>query len=260
MTAIGICTDFVNLPEAAGLGFDYAELSLRDIAALSEADFEALADYVRDAGIAVYACRDMLPDDLPITGQGVNATALHAYLDRAFGRAQRLGVKIVSLDAPRSRAVSDDSDYPFAWRQLGNFLRLCQGHARECGVTVCLEPLRKADCSLMNLVSEATLIAGLLQLSNIAVAAHWGHMSMASEPMDALWRAAPLLRHVHLENALTRRLPAPGDGEDYARMLSPLNVMGYAGGISLCGTITETFIKEAAGALAHIRALSGDIQ
>ena len=260
MTAIGICTDFVNLPEAAGLGFNYAELSLRDIAALSEADFEALADYVRDAGIAVYACRDMLPDDLPITGQGVNATALHAYLDRAFGRAQRLGVKIVSLDALRSRAVSDDGDYPFAWRQLGNFLRLCQGHARECGVTVCLEPLRKADCSLMNLVSEATLIAGLLQLSNIAVAAHWGHMSMASEPMDALWRAAPLLRHVHLENALTRRLPAPGDGEDYARMLSPLNVMGYAGGISLCGTITETFIKEAAGALAHIRTLSKDIQ
>ena len=260
MTAIGICTDFFNLPEVAGLGFDYAELSLRDVAALSESDFEALAAYVGGTGIAVYACRDMLPDDLPVTGPGVNATALHGYLDRAFARAQRLGVKIVALDAARSRTVSADGDFPFAWRQLGNFLRLAQGHARERGITVALEPLRKADCSLMNLVSEATLIAGLLQLSNIAVAAHWGHMSMASEPMDALWRAAPLLRHVHLENALTRRLPAPGDGEDYARMLSPLNVMGYAGGISLCGTITETFIKEAADALAHIRALSGDIQ
>ena len=255
MTAIGICTDFVNLPEAAGLGFDYAELSLRDIAVLSEADYEALADYIRDAGIAVYACRDMLPDDLPITGQGVNATALHAYLDRAFGRAQRLGVKIVSLDAPRSRAVSDDGDYPFAWRQLGNFLRLAQGHARECGITVALEPLRKADCSLLNLVSEATLIAGLLQLSNIAVTAHWGHMSMASEPMGALWKAGSLLRHVHLENALTRRLPCPGDGEDYARMLSPLSVMGYGGGVSLCGEITEHFIRDAAAGLEYIRGI-----
>ena len=260
MALIGICTDFVNLPEVARLGFDYVELSLADVAALPEADFIELADWVDAAGIQVRACRDMLPDDLAVTGPGVNATALHGYLRHALGRARRLGVKAVVLDAAKSRAVSDDGDFPFAWRQLGNFLRLTQGHAKESGITVALEPLRKADCSLMNLVSEATLIAGLLQLSNIAVAAHWGHMSMASEPMGALWKAGPLLRHIHLENALTRRLPSPGDGEDYARMLSPLNVMGYAGGISLCGTITEKFIKEAAGALAHIRALSGDIQ
>jgi sugar phosphate isomerase/epimerase len=197
----------------------------------------------------------MLPADLPVTGSGVNAASLHGYLKHALGRARRLGVKVVALDAAQSRTVPEDADFPFAWRQLGNFLRLCQGHARECGVTVCLEPLRKADCSLLNLVSEATLIAGLLQLSNIAVAAHWGHMSMASEPMDALWKAAPLLRHIHLENALTRRLPAPGDGEDYARMLSPLNVMGYSGGVSLCGTITGTFPQDAAAAVEYIRGI-----
>ena len=256
MARIGICTDFVNLPGVARLGFDYVELSLADVAALPEAEFIELADWADAAGIRVHACRDMLPDSLPVTGSGVNATALHGYLRHALGRARRLGVKIVALDAAKSRAVSDDGDFPFAWRQLGNFLRLCQGHARECGVTVCLEPLRKADCSLMNLVSEATLIAGMLQLSNIAVAAHWGHMSMASEPMDALWRAAPLLRHVHLENALTRRLPAPGDGEDYGRMLSPLNTMGYQGGVSLCGAITETFAQDAAKALEYIKGVS----
>ena len=258
MAAIGICTDFVNLPEVATLGFDYAELSLRDLAALPESDFAQLADYIDAAGIAVRACRDMLPDDLPVTGPGVNATRLHGYLSHALGRARRLGVRVAVLDAARSRTVADDGDFPFAWRQLGNFLRLCQGHARECGITVALEPLRKADCSLLNLVSEATLIAGLLQLSNIAIAAHWGHMSMASEPMAALWKAGGLLGHVHLENALNRRLPAPGDGEDYARMLSPLSVMGYSGGISLCGAITEHFPQDAATALAYIRELIGN--
>lgn len=259
MAAIGICTDFTNLPEAAKLGFDYVELSLADVAALPEADFAELAEYADAAGIPIRACRDMLPGDLPITGSAVNASMLHGYLKHALGRARRLGVKVVALDAAKSRAVSEDADFPFAWRQLGNFLRLCQGHAHECGVTVCLEPLRKADCSLMNLVSEATLIAGLLQLSNIAVAAHWGHMSMASEPMGALWMAAPLLRHVHLENALTRRLPAPGDGEDYGRMLSPLNTMGYTGGISLCGTISETFVQDAARAVKYIRKLNEEL-
>jgi sugar phosphate isomerase/epimerase len=161
----------------------------------------------------------------------------------------------VVLDAPESRGVTGAVDFPFAWRQLGNFLRLCQGHAKEAGITVALEPLRKADCSLMNLVSEATLIAGLLQLDNIAVAANWGSMAMASEPLSALRRAAPLLRHVRVENALTRALPRPGDGEDYARLMQTLSDIGYAGGVTLSGRITERFPEDAARGLEHIRSL-----
>ena len=253
MFLTGIYTDFVNLPEVAELGFDYVEIPLDALAALPEGDFQAFVDYAEGRGIRVGACSRMLPEDLPITGANVNATALHGYLKHAFSRAQRLGVKVVALDGAASRAVPADGDFPFAWRQLGNFLRLAQGHARDCGLTIALEPLRKADCSLLNLVSEATLIAGLLQLSNVAVAAHWGHMAMASEPLSSLRRAAPLLRHVYAENALTRDLPRPGDGEDYARLVETLADIGYEGGLTLSGTITETFVEDARAALEYFR-------
>ena len=253
MLEIGVYTDFVNLPDAAALGYDYVEIPLDALAALSEADFQAFADFVDGRGIRVGACSRMLPDDLPITGPGVNATALHGYLKHALGRAQRLGTKLIVLDGAASRQVPPDGDFPFAWRQLGNFLRLLQGHARECGMTVALEPLRKSECNLLNLVSEATLIAGLLQLENIAVAANWGHMAMASEPLSALRRAAPLLRHVRVENALTRALPRPNDGEDYARLLEALADIGYDGGVTLCGTISESFAEDARIALESIR-------
>lgn len=253
MFAIGICTDFYNLPEAAALGFDFAELPLDALASLSEREFSDLAAYVDGAGIRVAACNRMLPPDLPITGANVSANALHGYLTHALGRAHRLGVKVVALDSPASRAVPPGLDYPFAWRQLGNFLRLAQGHAKENGLTIAIEPIRKADCGLMNLVGEATLIAALLQLDNVAVTAHSGHMAMASEPMSALRRAAPLLRHVHIENALTRALPKAGDGEDYRRLTDTLRDIGYAGGVSLCGTIAESFVQDAADALACLR-------
>lgn len=253
--SIGIYSDFVNLPDVAGLGFDYVELPLDALAALSEADFQDFAAYAEDRGVSVTACSRMLPPDLPITGPGVNASALHGYLTHALRRAQRLGVKTVTLDAPASRVAPPDGDYPFAWRQFGNFLRLTQGHARDCGVTVAIEPLRKADCGLINLVSEAALIAGLLQLDNVAVSAHTGHMAMASEPLSALRNAAPLLRHVHVENALTRRLPCPGDGEDYPRLLSTLTDIRYSGGMTLCGTIMDSFAEDAARALETIREL-----
>lgn len=258
MYSIGICTDLMNLPEVIDLGYDYVELPLDALSALTEREFTELADYVDGTGLCVAACNHMLPGDLPITGAGVSATALHGYLKHALGRARRLGVKVIVLDSEASRAVPPGLEYPFAWRQLGNFLRLCQGHAKENGVTVAIEPIRKADCGLLNLVGEATLIAGLLQLDNVAVTAHWGHMAMASEPLSALRRAAPLLRHVHVENALTRALPAAGDGEDYRRLLAVLDDIGYTGGVSLCGAITDRFAHDAAEALAVFRKLTTD--
>ena len=245
----------MNLPDVAALGYDYVELPLQALAALPEGDFRELAAYVEGRGIRVRACGDMLPEDLPVTGAGVNATALHGYLNHALGRARQLGVRMIALDAAASRSVDADGDFPFAWRQLGNFLRLVQGHAKDCGLTVALVPLRKADCRLLNLVSEATLIAGMLQLDSVAVAAHWGHMSMASEPMAALRQAGPLLRHTYLENALNRRLPRPGDGEDYARMLNVLTTLPYQGGVTLSGEIGPTFAKDAEEALKYIRRL-----
>lgn len=256
MLSIGICTDLYSLPDVASLGFDYVELPLDALAALTEGEFIELCKYVNAAGIRVDACNRMLPEDLTITGARVSATALHGYLAHALKRARLLGVKIVVLDSPRARAVPDGLDVPFAWRQLGNFLRLAQGHAKESGVTLAIEPIRKAECDLMNLVGEATLIAGLLQLDNVAVAAHSGHMAMASEPVSALRRAGRLLRHVHLENALTRALPMPGDGEDYRRLFRALGDIGYAGGVSVCGAITDAFADDAARSLQYIRQLA----
>lgn len=259
MFSLGIRTDFVNLPEVWPLGYDYVELPLSALAALSEADFRAFLDYAEGSHIRVAACSSLLPEDLPITGERVNATALHGYLKHALGRAQQLGVRTLALDGAKSRQVPLEGDFPFAWRQLGNFLRLIHGHAHDCNMTVALEPLRKADCNLLNLVSEATLIAGLLQLSSVAVCANSGSMGMASEPLSALRRAAPLLRHVHVENALTRALPCPGDGEDYTRLLETLHDIGYTGGVTLTGSITERFVEDARIALDYMRKISNEV-
>ena len=249
MIPIGIATDFENLPEAHALGYDFAEIPLNQLAALSDGYFEEFAAWCEGTGVRISAVNRILPEDMPIVGPDVKAVALHDYLKRAFERCKRLKVRIAVLDAAASRAVPAGFDYPMAWRQLGNFLRLCQGHARESALAVAVEPLRKTDCNLLNLVSEATLMAGLLQLGNVGVTANTGSMGMAAEPLAALRQTGSMLCHVHVENALTRRMPREGDGEDYFKLMHTLKQIGYAGGISVCCQKTGDFALDARAAL-----------
>ena len=253
MFPIGICTDFDHLLDVVELGYDFIELPLRALAALPESDFQEFVDYAESTGLKIAAVNALLPENLPITGDRVQAHDLHEYLSLAFGRARRLGVRTAVLDSEKSRSVPLGVDFPFAWRQLGNFLRLAQGHAKESGLTLAIEPLRAGDCNLLNLVSEATLIAGLLQLGNVAVAANSASMAMAAEPLSALRRAAPLLRHVHVEHPLSRRLPKSGDGEDYGRLLHTLAEIGYEGGVSVCAKNYGDYKADAEAALACMK-------
>lgn len=253
MIPIGICTDFANLPDAHALGYDFVEIPLNALAELSDAWFDEFAAWCAGSGVRVQAVNRMLPEGMNIVGPDVRAPELHAYLSRAFGRCRRLKVRVVTLDAAIARAVPEDYDYPMAWRQLGNFLRLCQGHARECGLVIAAEPLRKTDCNLMNLVSEATLLSGLLQLNNVGVAANTGAMAMAAEPVTALTRTGTSLCHVHVEHPLTRRMPREGDGEDYFRLMRVLKKQGYAGGVSVLYDKAADFTAEARSALICLR-------
>ena len=253
MIPIGICTDFTNLPEARALGYDFAEVPLCELAALSDNYFDEFAAWCAGSGLRVAAANRLLPEGLSIVGPDVRATELHAYLTKAFGRLKRLKARVAVLDAPQARTVPEGCDFPQAWRQLGNFLRLCQSHARENGLVVAVEPLRKTECNLLNLVSEATLLTGLLQLGIVGVAANTAAMAMAAEPVTALSQTGSTLCHVHIEHPLTRRMPREADGEDYFKLLRVLKRSGYPGGVSVTCAKCVDFKSDARSALLCLR-------
>ena len=253
MIPIGICAELSNLPEAHALGYDFVETPLDALTELSDSYFEEFAAWQQGCGLRVQAVNRLLPEGLNVVGPDVHAPELHAWLQKAFERCKRLNVRVAVLDAPVQRGVPADFDYPMAWRQLGNFLRLIQPHARENGLMVAVEPLRKTDCNLLNLVSEATLMAGLLQLGNVGVAANTGAMAMAAEPVSALGRTGGALCHLHVEHPLSRRMPREGDGEDYWKLMRVLNRCGYAGGVSVAYAKTADFASDARAALLCLR-------
>lgn len=252
MIRIGLRTPFEFAPEAAQLGFDYLELPLNRIAALSDAEFSELVDYSYAVNLRPEAMYAMLPDGLRINGPDVQARLHHEYLDRAFARACQLGAQVIAFDAPVARSVPAGFDFDMARRQTGNFLRIAQGHAASLGLKIAVQNLRHGECNLINTVSEAALMAALLQLSNVGVLADTVQMAYASEPLEAVDRCAGALLHVHAGCALTRSLPRFGDGEDYPRLFRVLTRMGFCGRVSAV-TSGECSVDSARAALECLK-------
>lgn len=247
MIRIGICSDINNIDIIEKCGYDYMEISLSWLASISESEFAGALAKAQGARIKVEACNGMLPAEVRVTGPDVSAQKIHDYLDLAFGRAEKLGVKVVVFGSAGARNVPEGFDISVAWRQIGNFLRIAQNHAQAHDITIAIEPLRRGESNIINLVSEAVLISSLLQLPNIKALGDTYHMAMCSEPLKALTMAGDMLAHVHTANALGRVLPREGDGENYMGIFEALRAGGYDGRIS-CEAGCQDFAKDAKAA------------
>ena len=253
MIKLGVCTGISNIKKAAAAGFDYMEAALSGIAAMSDEEFEKTLGEVNQSPIKVEACNGMLPGNLKVTGPDVNAQDLHDYLEKAFTRAEMLGTKVVVFGSGAARRVPDGFDTAQAWRQIANFLRLSESHAAAHGITVVIEPLRSGECNIINFVSEATILASLVQMEHICVLGDTYHMAFGHESFHALTMAGPLLRHIHVANAIGRLFPKIDDGENYDGLFETLKAMGYEGRVSVEGKCSD-FDIDAKAACEALRA------
>ena len=255
MIKLGVCADIGKINQVARAGFDYLECSLTALEAMPEGDYQAALDRVSASPIKVEAVNGMLPATLPVTGNSVNAQNLHDYLEKAFDRARRIGVRVAVFGSGGARRLPEGFDTAQGWRQIANFLRLAERHAADNDIVIAIEPLRSGECNILNYVSEAVCVASIIQMPHIAVLADTYHMAMGGEGFGSIRMAGDLLKHVHTANAIGRRFPKTGDGEKYQELFDTLREIGYQGRVSVEGGCDdfETDCKEAFRVLNAVR-------
>ena len=248
----GICAGPDQVARAARSGYDYIELDLNRVLALDEDAYRAMAAQMEHFGVYAEVVHSPLPEGSAIVGEGVSAQKLHEDLSRSFELARMLGAELVVFDCPASRLLPRAFDPAMAWRQLGNFIRILQGHAADNDLRAALLPLRRSAADMMNYTSEAALISAMLRLDRVGVAASSYNMAMEAESLHQLKRAGSLLWHMRTSNVLGNRAPKMNDGEDYAALFAALREMGYAGRITMEGSCAD-FDADAAAALVCLK-------
>lgn len=253
---IGVCTDFANMEQAAAAGFDYIEINLNMLADMPEEDYQALLARKPSFPIPALKSNCFLPRAISITGPDCDEAQQRAYLDKALTRAQEIGVQMSVIGSGGARRVPEGWSFAKGWQQLADFVRMAADCAAEHGITIVLEPLRRQECNILNLVSEGVQLCAWLDHPAVGVLGDTHHMISCDEPFTALTNAGDKLMHMHVSHSLADRsnrlYPLDGDGTDYAALFRLLKDMGYTGDVSVEAN-TGDFAKDSVAAAACLK-------
>jgi len=242
------------LESLAAIGYDYIELSLSHIAALPAAEFGMLRHRLLQSGISCKSCNNFFPPSFRLTGPTADLEAIERYAELALGRAGQLGVEHVVFGSGPANRIPEGFAYDAAWTQLVELLHRFQPIAAKHGIRIAIEPLRRAECNIINSVAEGLKLVKACSLANIKLLADVFHMAEAGEELDVLLSARGYIEHIHIANPSGRLFPKPQDAYDYGRLFRYLREIGYQGKISV-EAYTSNFYPDAADSLALLRNL-----
>ena len=231
---IGYCVGLKGLEIAKSAGFDYVELGVTEIAALSDADFDAALERVKQVGIPTPNANLFIPGSIRLTGpEATDQEQQLAYVKKAFARLNRLGVKIVCFGSGGARRVPEGFPQEEAFKQLVAFGKLIAPEARENGITVVIEPLRRQETNIINTTRQGLDLVKAVNDPNFELLIDFYHLASEKEDPAIILEAREHIRHLHMANPQGRVFPLLWEEFDYAPFFANLRQIGYAGRISI---------------------------
>ena len=226
--AVGAIGDAAWIREA---GADFLECLVQPVLKPAE---EAWAPPVEPEALALplAAYNVFFPGTLKITGPEANLDRIRAWAARASVRAARMRSEIIVLGSGGARSVPEGWPRKRAEEQFIEAIRAIGPVARAQGITIALEPLRRAESNILNTVGEGLGLIARAKAPGVTILCDFYHLSVEDEPLEHLDAAKGLLTHVHIAEPEGR--VAPGHGmTDYRPFFAKLKAIGYDRRISI---------------------------
>ncbi|NMB25189.1 MAG: sugar phosphate isomerase/epimerase, partial [Firmicutes bacterium] len=238
--------DNVALLENAS--YDYLELTMVSLA--DDEQYRRIQEVVCKSELAVEAFNVLLPGEIKVVGPEVDWDQIYAYIDKVLPRAAALGGEVVVFGSGRSRRVPNGFPKQEARQQVIEFARFLGAQASQYGFVIGIEPLRPAECNLLNYVSETYELVEEIALDGMGITADFYHMVEGDESLGNVVAASCKLAHIHLADS-GRMWPGSGT-YDYMDFFRNVKAAGYDKRMSLeCGW--DDFPKNIVDTLAFLR-------
>ncbi|MGI6084227.1 MAG: sugar phosphate isomerase/epimerase family protein [Acetivibrionales bacterium] len=221
-------------------GYDYVELPLAQVMALSEEEFHLLLDRIEKTGIQCECCNNFFPASIRLTGPNVDAMVVRNYVHRALERASQLGAKTIVFGSSGARNVPQGFSHEQAFQQLVELLQQTISYeAEKKNIEIVIEPLNRHESNIIQTLEEGELLMERVARTNVALLVDYYHFYLEEEPLSVLSRCVSRIRHVHFAEPKGREIPTV-PREEYEVFFSALQRGGYSGRISVEGYAQAT--------------------
>jgi len=229
----GVCTTLDNSLSAKNSGWDYIEAPAQQVLNAMLKDEQWSDELAKTSELPIRAANQLIPGGLKVTGPKAVPQALRVYMERIIRRAKQVGITTLVFDSGPSRACPDGFDRDAAKRQLIDFGKLCGELAEKAGgVTICLEPLNRRECNLINTLPQAMEIVRAVNHPNFACMFDTFHFWHENEPMEHLEGAVKWIKHVHVADKDGRAAPGETGNSSYQPIFAALRKLDYRGTVS----------------------------
>jgi D-psicose/D-tagatose/L-ribulose 3-epimerase len=254
---VGRCTGINGLVETKAAGFDYAELPVREIMRLSDAELEQALARHKEVGLPTPTANVFLPSDMKVVGPGIDQAPVVAYASRAFDRMARFGVKVVVFGSGGARKVPEGFSRDEAFAQLVDFARKIAPQAQSRGITLVVEPLRRQETNIINTAAEGLAWVKAVGHPSFQLMVDFYHLATEKEDPSIIVEARDHIRHFHIANPNRRVFPMDAGEYDYSAFFAAVKKSGYRGTMSVEGG-TRDFAADGPRAVAFLRASLGN--
>ncbi len=223
----GLIEHYVSMHAA---NYDYAELDMPELEALSEDEFSQFQDVVAATGLPVLTGARILPIVNPtFFVDGFRPAELAPYLKKSCKRANQLGIGKVILGNGKARALQNPEDIKKESVFI-DFLTMLSEIAGENNQELILEPLGPKYSNYINTIPEAVRVIEQVDMSNLFTMADLRHMVWSKEDLKDLKDYIKYIHHVHVDYPSSfpeRGYPRADDDFDYSGFIKAVIASGY---------------------------------
>jgi sugar phosphate isomerase/epimerase len=253
---VGRCADIDKLEETKAAGFEYAEIGVRKVMKLSDAELEAALANHKQVGLPTPVANVFLPNDVKVVGPAVDEAATFAYAQKAFDRMAKFGVELIVFGSGGARKVPDGFSKEEAFNQLVAFAKRIAPEAQARGITLAVEPLRSQETNIINTAAEGLKWVKAVNHPNFQLMVDFYHLASEKEDPKILVEAKDHIKHFHIANPNKRVFPLSAGEWDYSGFFDNIKKAGFRARLSVEAG-TKNFAVEGPQALAFLRAQLG---
>ena len=221
-------------------GFDFTECGGGMLTGLNAEQRENLLNENAKDSLKLFAVNSLFPGHYRLADPDSGKDEYLAYAANLFGIMRDLGAKYAVLGSGAARTIHADAySYKEGLETLTGFITKLGAEADRHGITVVIEPLRKAETNLFVTVPESGDYVRKLNTPGVKLLYDAFHMAEEGTDVSCVGKYADLLRHCHIAEAPKRSRPGSPDSGDLSyncRFAQELIKAGYSGGVSVeCG-------------------------